>query len=78
MAMNEFYKSSTVLHPSFLESTIPFFPSSFGFKVKNMDKVDGHDADKTELIKLKFLMVTAIPASKYSQHLLSPTGILNL
>jgi hypothetical protein len=34
--------------------------------VKKMDKVDGSDADKTEWIKLEFLMDTDKPGSKYS------------
>jgi hypothetical protein len=32
--------------------------------VKKMDKIDGPDVDKTELIKLEFLMDPDIPASK--------------
>jgi hypothetical protein len=45
-------------------------PITFISKVKNMDKVDGPDADKTDLIKLEFFMdpCNAAGGSKYSQH----------
>jgi hypothetical protein len=33
-----------------------------------MDKIDGPDADKSEWIKLQFLMDPDNPASKYSQN----------
>jgi hypothetical protein len=33
-----------------------------------MDKVDGPDADKSEWIKLEFLMDPDNPASKYSRN----------
>jgi hypothetical protein len=36
--------------------------------VKKMDKVDGTDVDKSEWIKLEFLMDPDNPASKYSQQ----------
>jgi hypothetical protein len=36
--------------------------------VKKIDKVDGHDTEKSEWIKLKFLMDPDNPASKYSQQ----------
>jgi hypothetical protein len=36
--------------------------------VKKVDKVDGPDADKSEWIKLEFLMDPNNPASKYSQQ----------
>jgi hypothetical protein len=36
--------------------------------VKKMDKVDGPDADKSEWIKLEFLMDPDNPASKYSRQ----------
>jgi hypothetical protein len=36
--------------------------------VKKVDKVDGHDADKSEWIKLEFLMDPDNPASKYSRQ----------
>jgi hypothetical protein len=36
--------------------------------MKNMNKVDMPDAEKMELIKLKFFMDPDNPASKYSQH----------
>jgi hypothetical protein len=35
--------------------------------VKKVDKVDGPDADKSESIKLEFLMDPGNPASKYSR-----------
>jgi hypothetical protein len=35
--------------------------------VKKMDKVDGLDADKSEWIKLEFLMDPDNPAFKYSR-----------
>jgi hypothetical protein len=64
MAMSTFSKSSAVLPPSVREnSPIPFFS-----KVKKMDKVDGPDADKSELIKLEFLMDPNNPSSKYSRQ----------
>jgi hypothetical protein len=37
------------------------------FLLKTMDKIDGLDMDKSELIKLKFLMYPDNPAFKYSQ-----------
>jgi hypothetical protein len=39
-------------------------------KVKKMDKVDGPDADKSEWIKMEFLMDPDLPAlgSKYYQY----------
>jgi hypothetical protein len=40
----------------------------FVSKVKNMDMVDGPDADKSEWINLKFLMDPDNPASKYSRQ----------
>jgi hypothetical protein len=42
----------------------------FVSKVKKMDKVDGPDADKSEWIKLEFLMDPDNPAldSKYSRQ----------
>jgi hypothetical protein len=45
-------------------------PIPFASKVKNMDKVDGPDADKSEWIKLEFLMDAENPSStsKYSQQ----------
>jgi hypothetical protein len=50
--------SSAALHPSVRENhSIPSVS-----KVKKMDKVDGHDADKSELIKLDFLMDPEKPA----------------
>jgi hypothetical protein len=48
----------------------PSLPIPFVSKVKKMHKVDGADADKSEWIKLVFLMDPDNPAldSKYSQH----------
>jgi hypothetical protein len=40
----------------------------FDSKVKNMDKVDRPDADKSEWIKLEFFIKLDNPSSKYSQH----------
>jgi hypothetical protein len=47
----------------------PPFPIPFVSKVKNMDMVDGTDANMSEWIKLEFLMDTDNPASgsKYSR-----------
>jgi hypothetical protein len=61
MAMSKFSKSVAALPPSVLENPpcIPFFS-----KVKKMEKVDGTDADKSEWIKLEFLMDPDNPASK--------------
>jgi hypothetical protein len=64
MAMSKFSKSSAALPPSVRENPpIPFFS-----KVKNMDKVDGPEADKSEWIKLEFFMDQDNPASKYSRQ----------
>jgi hypothetical protein len=43
-------------------------PIPFVSKVKMIDKVDGPDADKSEWIKLEYLMDSDNPASKYSQQ----------
>jgi hypothetical protein len=50
--MSKFSTSSASLPPSVHENT----PITFVSKVKNMDKVDGPDANKSEWIKLEFLM----------------------
>jgi hypothetical protein len=42
---------------------VRILPIPFVFKVKKMDKVDGTDADKSEWIKLEFLMDPDNPAS---------------
>jgi hypothetical protein len=64
--MSKFSKSSTAL-PLSVHENPPFllFP-----RVKKMDKVDGTDADKSEWIKLEFLMDPDNPAldSKYSRQ----------
>jgi hypothetical protein len=49
-----------------LHKNLPRIP--FVFKVKKVDKVDGPDTDKSEWIKLEFLMNPDIPASKYSRQ----------
>jgi hypothetical protein len=52
MAMSIFSKSSAALPSSVRENP----PIPFVSKMKEMDKVYGPNADKTELIKLEFLM----------------------
>jgi hypothetical protein len=64
MAMSKFSKSYAALTPSVRENP----PIHFVSKVKKMDKVDGTDADKSERIKLEFLMDPDNPAFKYSQQ----------
>jgi hypothetical protein len=64
MAMSKFSKSAAALPPSVREN----LPIPFVSKVKKMDKVDRPDADKSEWIKLEFLMDLDNPASKYSQQ----------
>jgi hypothetical protein len=58
MAMSKFSKSTTALPPSVREK--PLIP--FVSKVKKVEKVDGPDADKSEWIKLEFLMDPYNPA----------------
>jgi hypothetical protein len=67
MAMSNFSKSSAALPPSVHKNP---FPIPFVSKVKKMDKIDGPDADKSEWIKLEFLMDPDNPilGSKYSQQ----------
>jgi hypothetical protein len=71
MTMSKFSKSSAALTPSVCNYSPP--PHiSFISKVKKMDKVDGPDADKSEWIKLKFLMdpdtrLQALPTVCYLQ-----------
>jgi hypothetical protein len=67
MAMSMFSKSTAALPPSVHENPPP---TSFLSKVERMDKVDGPDADKSEWIKLEFLMDPDNPASgsKYSHQ----------
>jgi hypothetical protein len=65
MAMSKFYKSSAALPPSVRKNPPPI---PFVSKVKKMDKLDGTDADKSEWIKLEFLMDPDNPASKYSRQ----------
>jgi hypothetical protein len=66
MAMSKFSKSTAALPPPFCENP----PIPFVSKVKKVDKVDGPDADKSEWIKLEFIMDTDNPAldSKYSRQ----------
>jgi hypothetical protein len=54
MAMGKFSKSSAALTPSVHNNTP--HPIPFENKVKKMDKVDGTNKDKSEWIKLEFLM----------------------
>jgi hypothetical protein len=60
MDMSKFSKSSAALPPSVQENT----PSSITFnsKLKKMDKVDRTDTDKSEWIKLEFLIDPDNPA----------------
>jgi hypothetical protein len=53
MAINNFSESSCVLPPSVRKNP----PFSFVSKMKKMEKVDGTDLDKSEWIKLEFLMI---------------------
>jgi hypothetical protein len=66
MTMSKFSKSSVVLPPSVREN--PLLPIPFVSKVKKMDQVDGTDADKSEWIKLEFLMdpYNPVSGSKYA------------
>jgi hypothetical protein len=59
MAVCDFSKSSDDLPHSVSEN-----PTFLFSKVKKMDKVDGPTADKSEWIKLEFLMDPDNPASK--------------
>jgi hypothetical protein len=67
MAMSRFYKSSAALTPSMREISPPI---PFISKVKNMDKGDGPNTDKSEWIKLEFLMDpdNSASGSKYSRQ----------
>jgi hypothetical protein len=66
MAMSKFSESAADLPPSVCAQEPP--PIPFVTKVKKVDKVDGTGADKSEWIKLEFLMDPDNPAlgSKYS------------
>jgi hypothetical protein len=57
--MSKFSKSAAALPPS-VHKNPPSIP--FVSKVKKVDKVDGPDADKSEWIKLEFLMDPDNPA----------------
>jgi hypothetical protein len=67
MAMSKFPKYSASFPPSVRENPHPFL---FVSKVKKMNKVDGTDTDKSEWIKLEFLMDPDNPAlgSNYSRQ----------
>jgi hypothetical protein len=62
MAMSKFSKSSAALLPSVHETPPP--PFHLVSKVKNMDNIDGPDMDKSEWIKLEFLINPDKPASE--------------
>jgi hypothetical protein len=66
MAMSKFSKSAAAL-PHSVHKNLPI---SFVSKVKKMDKVDGTDTDKSEWIKLEFLIDPDNPpwGSKYSRQ----------
>jgi hypothetical protein len=66
--MSKFSKSAAAL-PPYVRKNLPI-PFPFVSKVEKMDKVDGTDADKSECIKLEFLMDTDNPesGSKYSRQ----------
>jgi hypothetical protein len=68
MAMIKFSKSSH-MSPPVRKNPLP--PIPFIFKVKKMGKIDGLHADKSEWIKLDFLMDPDNSASRYSRQLLS-------
>jgi hypothetical protein len=59
MAMSKFSKSAADLPPSVRKNDPPPFLFS---KVKKTDKVDRTDSDKSEWIKLEFLMDPDNPA----------------
>jgi hypothetical protein len=63
--MSKFTNSSAALPPSVRETP----PIPFISKVKKMDKLDGPDAEKSEWIKLEFLMDpdNSASGSKYSR-----------
>jgi hypothetical protein len=61
MTMSKDSKSSAALTSSFRENP----PIPFVSNLKKMDKVEGPDTDKSEWIKLEFLMVPDNLASKY-------------
>jgi hypothetical protein len=63
--MSKFSKTSVAL-PSSVSKALP--PVRFVSKVKKLNKVDGPDADKTELIKLEFFMVPDNPGFKCSRY----------
>jgi hypothetical protein len=43
-------------------------PYLYNTKVKKLDKADGGEVNKAELIKIELLMNPVIPASKYSRQ----------
>jgi hypothetical protein len=60
MGMSKFSKSAAALPPSVRENASP--PNHFISKVKKMDNIDGSNADKSDWIKLEFLMDPDNPA----------------
>jgi hypothetical protein len=71
MVMSKFSKSTAALPPSVRKKQAPpLLPISFVSKVKKLDKVNGTDTDKSEWIKLEFLIDPDNPAldSKYSRQ----------
>jgi hypothetical protein len=66
MAMSKFSKSAAALPPSVRENP----PHSFCFQGEEDGQVDGPDVDKSDWIKLEFLMDPDNPAldSKYSRQ----------
>jgi hypothetical protein len=67
MTMSKFSKSAAALPHSVRKNTPP--PIPFISKMKKMDKVDEPDADKSEWIKLKFLMDPSNPDSYLSSRM---------
>jgi hypothetical protein len=65
MAMSKFSEFSAFASFCVREHPPPIL---FVSKVKEMDKVDGTDTDKSEWIKLEFLIQPDNQASKYYQH----------
>jgi hypothetical protein len=67
MAMSKFSKFTAALPPSVRENP----PIPFVSKVKNMDKVDGPDVDKSEWIKLDFSWIQTTQPPSTPDSLLS-------
>jgi hypothetical protein len=62
MAVSKVSKSAAAVPPSVHEKTPPI---PFVSKVMKVDKVDWTETDKSEWIKLEFIMDPENPASKY-------------